>query len=225
MALKFACADSVPHGRVGLQWRRRDRPLWRSHKNSKMAASTRASVGAREVVRCDACLLIQFHSATEVCRRCGRPYIEPEPDEPLLVPLPVTPTLAVALRSARLRLGLSQRQLAARISVPRTYVSKLENDKASPTLSSLERVATALDVTIAELLSDQETVRRGRIEVLMSDSFIATVAPLVSRLSEVQRRTVLAELSAMVSRAGRATVPRSASRTQLSGSRTAMVVW
>ena len=64
----------------------------------------------------------------------------------LLVPLPpVVLTLAVAIRAARRRLGLSQRQLAARIqpTVPRTYVSKLENEKAMPTLSSLARLASA----------------------------------------------------------------------------------
>ena len=54
--------------------------------------------------------------------------------------------LATSIRSLRLRNGLSQRQLATRMSVPRTYVSKIENDKATPTLSSLERLARALDL-------------------------------------------------------------------------------
>ena len=37
--------------------------------------------------------------------------------------------LAHSIRSLRLRSGLSQRQLALRMSVPRTYVSKIENEK------------------------------------------------------------------------------------------------
>jgi len=40
--------------------------------------------------------------------------------------------------------NLSQRQLAARMGVPRTYISKIENGKAMPTLSSLDRLARAL---------------------------------------------------------------------------------
>ena len=56
--------------------------------------------------------------------------------------------LASSIRSLRLRIGLSQRQLAMRMNVPRTYVSKIENEKATPTLSSLERLARALEVTI-----------------------------------------------------------------------------
>jgi transcriptional regulator with XRE-family HTH domain len=56
--------------------------------------------------------------------------------------------LAHSIRSLRLRNGLSQRQLALRMSVPRTYVSKIENEKATPTLSSLERLARALEVSV-----------------------------------------------------------------------------
>ena len=38
--------------------------------------------------------------------------------------------IALAIRSLRHRSGLSQRQLAGRMQVPRTYVSKIENEKA-----------------------------------------------------------------------------------------------
>jgi transcriptional regulator with XRE-family HTH domain len=70
--------------------------------------------------------------------------------------------LATSIRSLRLRSGLSQRQLAGRMSVPRTYVSKIENEKATPTLSSLERLARALEVTVPELLSGGEKNSPGR---------------------------------------------------------------
>ena len=75
--------------------------------------------------------------------------------------------LATSIRSLRLRSGLSQRQLAARMSVPRTYVSKIENEKATPTLSSLERLARALEVTVPDLLSGGERNRQEEIGELM----------------------------------------------------------
>jgi transcriptional regulator with XRE-family HTH domain len=56
----------------------------------------------------------------------------------------------------RLRNGLSQRQLAGRMSVPRTYVSKIENEKATPTLSVVGTPGEALEVTVPELLSGGE---------------------------------------------------------------------
>jgi len=69
--------------------------------------------------------------------------------------------LAQSIRSLRLRNGLSQRQLALRMSVPRTYVSKIENEKATPTLSSLERLARALRSAFRTcFLAENETGRR-----------------------------------------------------------------
>ena len=90
--------------------------------------------------------------------------------------------LATSIRSLRLRSGLSQRQLAGRMSVPRTYVSKIENEKATPTLSSLERLARALEVTVPELLSGGEKNRQDEISELMKDQFIAEILPFVSQL-------------------------------------------
>ena len=75
--------------------------------------------------------------------------------------------LAHSIRSLRLRNGLSQRQLALRMSVPRTYVSKIENEKATPTLSSLERLARALEVAVPELLSGGEKNRQDEISELI----------------------------------------------------------
>ena len=63
------------------------------------------------------------------------------------------------LSGAASHVGLSQRQLALRMSVPRTYVSKIENEKATPTLSSLERLARALEVSVPDLLSGGERNR------------------------------------------------------------------
>ncbi|MGA7706287.1 MAG: helix-turn-helix transcriptional regulator, partial [Acidobacteriaceae bacterium] len=54
--------------------------------------------------------------------------------------------VAVRLREIRNARHLSQRQLAARLEVPRTYISKIENGRAMPTLSSLQRLANALSV-------------------------------------------------------------------------------
>jgi transcriptional regulator with XRE-family HTH domain len=102
--------------------------------------------------------------------------------------------LAASIRSMRLRNGLSQRQLAARMSVPRTYVSKIENEKATPTLSSLERLARALEVTVPDLLSGGERNRQEEIRDLMQDQFIAELLPFVSQLNGMQMSSVLTQV-------------------------------
>jgi len=69
-----------------------------------------------------------------------------EPPHPVLqlVPHPSAPPSAEAglqvagqVRDIRKARHLSQRQLAGRMQVPRTYISKIENGKAIPTLGSL----------------------------------------------------------------------------------------
>src|SRR5207244_8738504 len=113
---------------------------------------------------------VQFRTSNNNCRRCHASLDEEPEPEPIMVAPPVmmpVPTngrghlnLATSIRSLRLRSGLSQRQLAGRMAVPRTYVSKIENEKATPTLSSLERLARALEATVRELLSGGERSRQ-----------------------------------------------------------------
>jgi transcriptional regulator with XRE-family HTH domain len=167
-------------------------------------ATTLAPVDSREVVRCDHCLLVQFRTTNNLCRRCHASLDEDEAEivqaapEPQLVPMNGNGrghlNLAASIRSLRLRSGLSQRQLAGRMSVPRTYVSKIENEKATPTLSSLERLARALEVTVPDLLSGGERNRQDEVRDLMKDEFIAELQPWVGQLDGLQMSSVLAQV-------------------------------
>jgi transcriptional regulator with XRE-family HTH domain len=102
--------------------------------------------------------------------------------------------IALAIRSLRQRSGLSQRQLALRMQVPRTYVSKIENEKATPTLSSLERLARALEVTVPDLLSGGAPSREQLMRELLADEFITELLPFVSKLDGMQRQSLLAQV-------------------------------
>lgn len=175
--------------------------LWHSHNPM---ATTLAPVDSREVVRCDHCQLVQFRTVNNNCRRCHASLDEePEPAPVAVVPPVMMPVpsnghghlnLATSIRSLRLRNGLSQRQLAGRMAVPRTYVSKIENEKATPTLSSLERLARALEVTVPELLSGGERSRQEEISELMKDQFIAELLPFVSQLNGMQMSSILTQV-------------------------------
>jgi transcriptional regulator with XRE-family HTH domain len=106
--------------------------------------------------------------------------------------------VAQAIRSLRLRGGLSQRQLALRMGVPRTYVSKIENDKATPTLSSLNRLAMALEVSIPDLLRACGPSREDEIHELLADPFVAELLEFTSKLNAMQLSSVLAQVRDMV---------------------------
>jgi transcriptional regulator with XRE-family HTH domain len=150
--------------------------------------------------------LVQFRTSNSLCRRCHLSLDEDEAEiaamTPALEVLPVSVhsngrghlKLAQSIRSLRLRSGLSQRQLALRMSVPRTYVSKIENEKATPTLSSLERLARALEVSVPDLLSGGERNRQEEVRELMEDQFVAEVMPYLSQLNGMQMSSILAQV-------------------------------
>ena len=165
-------------------------------------ATTLAPVDSREVVRCDHCHLVQFRTNNHLCRKCRTSLDEDEPPPILAAPPEATPAetkqshlqVAAAIRRLRQKSGLSQRQLALRMSVPRTYVSKIENEKAVPTLSSLYRLATALEVSVADLLKGCGRSLDDEIDDLMSDELISQVMPFLSQLDAMQRSTLLVQV-------------------------------
>lgn len=162
-------------------------------------ATIMAPVEKREVLRCDHCSLVQFRTANAMCRRC-RKDLQVEVPEPPASPLTLVSSepmvesglqVATAVRDLRHVRNLSQRQLAARMNVPRTYISKIENGKAMPTLSSLDRLARALQVDVSTLLRDATNRHKDETNVLMADPFLAEIAHYTSRMDGLQRSIFL----------------------------------
>src|SRR5207244_8744664 len=102
--------------------------------------------------------------------------------------------VATAIRMFRQKSGLSQRQLALRMQVQRTYVSKIENEKAMPTLSSLQRLATALEVSVGDLLKGCHRTMEDDIADPMQDGFMAEVVPLLTKLCTMHRSSLFSQL-------------------------------
>ncbi len=66
---------------------------------------------------------------------------------------PLVEIFAAHVRMRRLALGLSQEQLAEKAGVHRTYVGMLERGEKNVTIYNIERIARALTVDPAALLS------------------------------------------------------------------------
>jgi transcriptional regulator with XRE-family HTH domain len=98
--------------------------------------------------------------------------------------------VAGQVREIRKARHLSQRQLAGRMQVPRTYISKIENGKAIPTLGSLERLAAALEVDMCKLVRDARSLRDEEVAEILSDPFLAEIAVLLPHLDSLQRTLV-----------------------------------
>ena len=77
-----------------------------------------------------------------------------------------------ALRVRRAELGLSQQDVASRADVSANYLSLLENDHRQPSIEKLEKLADALHVPVAFLVSEAEPLREdlsGDAQALMKD--------------------------------------------------------
>ena len=139
---------------------------------------------------------MQYRTSNSLCRRCHKPldFEEPVQLTPQLVtsiPAPVGREagmqVAGQVREMRRARHLSQRQLAGRMMVPRTYISKIENGKAIPTLGSLERLATALGVEVRHLVRDARSRRDEEVAAILGDPFLAEIAPLLPRLDSLHK--------------------------------------
>ena len=95
----------------------------------------------------------------------------PPPDAPASGP---GPRLGTAIRHARLTLGIRLQDVAGKAGCSESLVSKIENGRALPSLTTLHRIADALQTTVGRLCAAPDarggTVsRRGERPVVQVD--------------------------------------------------------
>lgn len=155
---------------------------------------------AREVIRCPKCNLNQFKTVSERCRRCRfslapaplvptpDPAAQTDPLHTISTTLPSAPlgsrltietAIAAVIIYLRTAKGLSQRDMAQRMRVARTYISKIENGKATPTCASLVRIAAALGITTQRLVFMADLAGRNarEFDAWSSQSVVAPIPP------------------------------------------------
>lgn len=68
--------------------------------------------------------------------------------------------MPVLLRQWREKRGYSVRELARRAKVGFVTVSRIENDRMSPTVTMLEKLARALEIDVREFFAARGTAKR-----------------------------------------------------------------
>jgi transcriptional regulator with XRE-family HTH domain len=98
--------------------------------------------------------------------------------------------LGKRIQDLRRRCGLTTTELAARVQVTSGFISQLEHSKTDPSLQTLQRVATALQVSLSYLLLDDESkpqvIRKGERNVI----HVGKGGPRASILSPLPSRNL-----------------------------------
>lgn len=177
---------------------------------------------SREVVRCARCMLVQYRTVSDLCRRCNQPLprpqaeiaaavAEPQPEptptfgaipgvrhlDPLEVHGKTLPSFALGPRLRELRecKNLTQAQIARKAHVPRTYVSRIEHCHLLPGLGVVERLAGALEVEVLQLLPNQNGTPGPTVP---NDPYWNALVRYFRLLQDSQRSEVLARVRSMV---------------------------
>ena len=158
----------------------------------------------RDVLACCHCRLVQFRTRTSLCRRCHKPLdgevwnasdLDAAGAQPKAVAneeSDAVKNLGARVRAIRKERGMTQRVLACRMNVPRTYISKVEMGRVVPALGTLERIAAGLEVSVVYLLYDESARRRGDVIAgIVNDPFLAEIAQVADKLNPVHRALIL----------------------------------
>ena len=98
-------------------------------------------------------------------------------------------SLARRLRTARRNAGLSQSEVERRCGVPKTSLSRYENGRMEPSLSTLRRLSRALEVSEARLISETSSYDLALCDLLRERGLEITSLECAHRIAELIAET------------------------------------
>jgi transcriptional regulator with XRE-family HTH domain len=106
----------------------------------------------------------------------------------------IASNIGSTIRAYRLQKGMSQGDIEKRTGLLRCYLSRVENGHTVPSLETLQKIAYALDLQLAQFFSD-EAVSREMSTLRLSEEeirFLTQIQRYSARLSENDRKLLLA---------------------------------
>ena len=100
------------------------------------------------------------------------------------------------IKSIRLAKKLSQKEVITAIGMGAAQYSRIENGKTDPSISTLEKIANALGISLSELFREEGELK----EVNSSDKTIMEKVKLMESLEEEEQQTLFKILDAFVSK-------------------------
>jgi transcriptional regulator with XRE-family HTH domain len=102
--------------------------------------------------------------------------------------------IGTTIRAHRLQKGLSQGDIEKKTGLLRCYLSRVENGHTVPSLDTLSKIATALDMPIAQFFADDSMNHQFNTQKLNDEElrFLTQIRRYSTNLNESDRKLLLA---------------------------------
>jgi transcriptional regulator with XRE-family HTH domain len=110
------------------------------------------------------------------------------------------------IRNFRLQKGMSQGDIEKRTGLLRCYLSRVENGHTIPSLDTLAKIASALDIALAQFFSDNNTDSNGRHLPQWTEDevrFLTQFRRYSNNLNDSDRKLVLAMVKKLAAGSGK----------------------
>lgn len=100
------------------------------------------------------------------------------------------------IKKTRIAKNLSQKEVALALEMDQAQFSRIENDKTDPAFSTIEKIAKALGVELAELVNADDIFK----DVNSYDKSVIEKMALVDQLEEKEKSAFFSILDALVAK-------------------------
>ena len=110
------------------------------------------------------------------------------------------------IRNFRLSKGMSQGDIEKRTGLLRCYLSRVENGHTIPSLDTLAKIASAMDVALAQFFADSSNDNGNKHVPQLSEDevrFLSQVRRYSTNLNDSDRKLVIAMVKKMAASSGR----------------------
>lgn len=107
---------------------------------------------------------------------------------------PISANIGVTIRTYRLQKGMSQGDIEKRTGLLRCYLSRVENGHTIPSLETLQKIARALEIQLAQFFAEDVVATEMAALNLSEDEirFLTQVQRYSANLTDNDRKLLLA---------------------------------